>query len=242
MSEMTLEQKEGTSTLQIEARDRGAWWRPLSIAVTASAMALALFMAFVVAPREATMGDLQRIFYFHVSSSWVGYLALLVTFAASILYLRQGARRWDIVAVSSTEIGLLFITQGIISGSIWARPAWGTWWTWDPRLTTSAVLWLMYTAYLLLRQAVAEESRRARLSAVYGVVAFIAVPLNFMAIRWWRAMHPKVLGRTGSGLTSTMQVVLFVCVAAFTILYVTLLSQRVRLGHLEEDVRQLQVR
>jgi heme exporter protein C len=241
MSEINLELREGTSTLSIEAKGRGAWWSSLSLAVTASAMALALFMTFVVAPREATMGDLQRIFYFHVASSWVGYLALLVTFAASILYLRQGARRWDIVAVSSTEIGLLFITQGILSGSIWARPAWGTWWTWDPRLTTSAVLWVMYAAYLLLRQAVAEESRRARLSAVYGVIAFITVPLNFVAIRWWRAMHPKVLGRTGSGLTSTMQVVLFVCVAAFTILYVTLLSQRMRLGHLEEDVHQLHI-
>jgi heme exporter protein C len=238
MSDTIVVPGDTTSTLRISARREGTWFSLLSIAITAGAMALALFMVFIVAPSEATMGDLQRIFYFHVSSSWVGYLALLVTLATSLLYLRRNERHWDMVAASSTEIGLLFITQGIVSGSIWARSAWGTWWTWDPRLTTSAILWLMYAAYLLLRHAVEEESRRARLSAVYGIVAFVAVPLNFMAVRWWRAMHPVVIGRE-SGLTSTMLITLFICIFAFTLLYIVLLSQRVRLERAEEDFRQV---
>ena len=163
-------------------------WRDLTLgdllgAVSSTAMAVALTLVFLVAPREAIMGDLQRIFYFHVSAAWTGYLALLVTCAASVAYLWHGERRWDAVALSSAEIGLVFVTEGIISGSIWAKPTWGMWWTWDPRLTTSAVLWLIYTSYFVLRQAAEEETRRARVAAVYGITGFVAVPLNFMAIR-----------------------------------------------------------
>ena len=208
----------------------------------ALAMAAALIMALLVAPREAIMGDIQRIFYPHVAASWAGYLALLVTFVASVLCLRSGDSRQDLLAASSAEIGLLLITAGIVTGMFWARPIWGTWWTWDPRLTTSAVLWLLYAAYFALRNAIDEPSRRARLAGVYSIIAFVAVPLNFMAIRWWRGMHPRVIAQPGGGLTPMMLATLLVNVAAFTLLYVTLLVMRFRVAQLEEHVQRLRAR
>jgi heme exporter protein C len=219
-------------------------WRRLTLsdllsAVSGVAMAVTLFLVFLVAPREAVMGDIQRIFYYHVSAAWTGYLALLVAFLASLLYLLRRERRWDRLALSSVEIGLIFVTEGIITGSIWAKAAWGVWWTWEPRLTTSAVLWLVYASYLTLRQATEEEGRQARFAAVYGVLGFVAVPINFMAIRWWRTVHPLVLAGTGVHLATSMLAILLLCVAAFTLLYFTLLSYRLRLQRMGEQIQQL---
>jgi len=188
------------------------------------------------------MGDIQRIFYFHVSAAWTGYLALLVALVASLLYLLRGERRHDRLALSSVEIGLIFVTEGIITGSIWAKATWGVWWTWEPRLTTSAVLWLIYASYLTLRQAIEEEAQRARLAAVYGVVGFVAVPINFMAIRWWRTVHPLVLESTGVNLAPAMLATLLFSVATFSLLYYTLLRLRLRLQRIAEQVQQLKRR
>ena len=210
----------------------------LSVA-TAVAMAIALALVFLVAPREAIMGDVQRVFYFHVSAAWTGYLAMLVAFVASLLYILRRDRRWDRLALCSVEVGLVFITQGIITGSIWAKATWGVWWTWEPRLTTSAVLWLIYAAYLTLRQATEEADRRARIAAVYGVVGFVAVPINFMAIRWWRTVHPLVLDSSGVHLAPTMVVTLVFSVVTFTLLCFTLLSHRLRLQELSERIDEL---
>ena len=203
---------------------------------------IAQYLAFIVALLEAVMGNLQRIFYFHVASSWTGYLALFVTFVSGILYLRSRAHTWDLLGHSSAEIGWMFITGGILTGSIWAKTTWGVWWTWDPRLTTSAVLWLAYASYLILRQAMDSPSLRARVGAVYGIVAFVSVPMNFMAIRWWRAAHPLVLESSGSGLSRSMVRVLLFCVFAFTVFYVALLSMRFRLGRASEDLRAIRRR
>ena len=197
--------------------------------ISALSMAAALVFVFLIAPREAVMGDVQRIFYFHVAAAWVGYLALLVAFVGSVLCLTRGSERWDRLSLASVEIGLVFVTECIISGSIWAKATWGVWWTWDPRLTTSAMLWLIYASYLTLRKAVREESRRARIAAVYGVIGFVAVPVNFMAIRWWRTVHPVVLESSGVHLGPTMLATLVFSVVAFTLLYVTLLRLRLRL-------------
>ncbi len=202
------------------------------ILALASAVAIltALGMVFLYAPREATMGDVQRIFYFHVSSAWVGFFAFFVTFLAGILYLVRGERRWDILALSSVEVGLTFIAMAVITGSLWARPVWGTYWTWEPRLTISAVQLLIYVAYGMLRRAVEGAERQARFAAVYGIVAFVTVPLSWFAIRWWRTIHPDILtGGGGMALTPRMVQTLLVSLAAFTLLYVTLLRQRVRL-------------
>jgi heme exporter protein C len=214
----------------------------LLTAVSALSVAVALFLVFLVAPREAVMGDIQRVFYFHVPSAWVGYLALFVSFVASMLFLFRRERQWDRIAHSSVEIGLVYITQGIITGSIWAKATWGVWWTWEPRLTTSAVLWAIYASYLTLRRAMEDPGRRARIAAVYSVLGFVAVPINFMAIRWWRTVHPLVFDSEGSHLTPTMLAVLIFCVVTFSFVYFVLLAFRLRLQRLSDQVQALKRR
>jgi heme exporter protein C len=222
-------------------RSPGAGLRVL-MALAGVWMAVALVFALLLAPTEAVMGAVQRIFYFHVSASWCGYAALLVAFIASLLYLSRREPRWDALALASSELGWVFITQGIVSGSIWAKSVWGIWWTWDPRLTTSAVLWMIYTSYLLLRGAVLERNLRARLAAVYNLAGFVAVPLNFMAIRWWRAAHPLVLDGGGFRIAPGMLTALLVSVGAFSALYVTLLWLRLRVERLQDAIQTLRAR
>jgi len=207
--------------------------------VSAIMIGVALFLVFLVAPQEKEMGDLQRVFYFHVPSAWVGYLALLVAFVASILYLVRRNRRWDDVALASVEIGLVFMTQGIITGSVWAKATWGVWWTWEPRLTTSAVLWVIYASYLTLRRTIEERDRQARLAAVYSILGFVSVPINFMAIRWWRTVHPLVFEGGSSNLEPSMLAVLIFSVVTFTVFYFSLLTLRLRLAATEAQVQQL---
>jgi heme exporter protein C len=203
----------------------------------------ALGMVFLYAPREATMGDVQRIFYFHVASAWVGFFAFFVTFLAGVTYLARGGRRWDILALSSVEIGLTFIAMAVVTGSLWARPVWGTYWTWEPRLTISAVQLLIYVAYRMLRASIEGPERRARFAAVYGVVAFVTVPLSWFAIRWWRTIHPDILtGGGGMAIAPRMVHTLLVALAAFTLLYATLLRQRVRLERAADALARLRAR
>ena len=216
--------------------------RGLQILNIASAglLVVATGLVFLYAPQERTMGEVQRIFYFHVPSAWVSFLAFLATFVAGIAYLRGGNRRWDIVARSSVEVGLLFTVMTIITGSIWARPAWNTWWTWDPRLTTYTIMALIYVAYIMLRQGLEDPERRARFAAVYGIVGFISVPITFMSIRWWRTIHPVVFRVDAIDVDGQMMVALLVALAAFTLLYVYLLKLRVGLEHLQIRVETLQ--
>ena len=190
----------------------------------------ALGMVFLYAPRELTMGDVQRIFYFHVASAWVGFFGFFVTFLAGVVYLTQGGRRWDILGLSSVEVGLTFIIMTVVTGMLWARPVWGTYWTWEPRLTISAVQLLIYVAYAMLRGSIEGAEREARFAAVYGIVAFVTVPLSWFAIRWWRTIHPDILtGGEGMAVTPRMIQTLIVSILAFTALYGTLLRQRIRL-------------
>jgi heme exporter protein C len=204
---------------------------------------VALYLALAGAPdadlQSETGRYAQRIIYFHIATAWVGFLAFFVTFVASIGYLRTQARRWDIVALSSAEIGTVFMLGVLISGSIWAKPAWGVWWVWDERLTISLIQFLVYVGYLMLRVSVEDPARRARFAAVYGIVAFISVPINFVAIRLWRTQHPLMFGSSGGGLGSNMIFVFFFCLSAFTIWYVTLMWHRIRLERFRDDVQQL---
>ncbi|HHS97442.1 MAG TPA: cytochrome C assembly protein [Chloroflexi bacterium] len=210
--------------------------------LSAAAVLIALGMVFLYAPREATMGDVQRIFYFHVASAWVGFFAFFVTFLAGIAYLARGGRRWDILALSSVEVGLTFITMAVVTGSLWARPVWGTYWTWEPRLTISALQLLIYLAYGMLRGAIESPERRARFAAVYGIVAFVTVPLSWFAIRWWRTIHPDILtGGEGMAITPRMVHTLLVSLAAFTLMYVTLLRARIRLERAADAVYRLRM-
>jgi len=201
----------------------------------------ALWMVFGYAPREATMGDVQRIFYFHVASAWVGFFGFFVTFVASIVYLVREERRWDIVAASSAEVGLAFITMTLLTGMLWARPVWGVYWTWEPRLTISAVQWLLYVAYVMLRGSVASPEREARFAAVYGIMAFVTVPLSWSAIRWWRTLHPQVVSGEGMAITPKMVQTLLTSIGVFTLVYVTLLRQRIRLALVQDALTALQL-
>jgi heme exporter protein C len=210
--------------------------------VSAVAVLVALGMVFLYAPQEATMGDVQRIFYFHVASAWVGFFAFFVTCLASVAYLVRGGRRWDILALSSVEIGATFIAMTVVTGSLWARPVWGTYWTWEPRLTISAVQLLIYAAYGMLRASVEEPERKARFAAVYGIAAFVTVPLSWFAIRWWRTIHPDILTGAGMALTPRIVHALLVSLAAFTLLYATLLRQRIRLERAADALARLRLR
>jgi len=220
------------------------------LAVVALLMVVAIILVFGVAPDPANLATsverfAQRIFYFHVPNWWVGFLAFLVAAVAGVLYLTSGHEKWDVIEVSSIEIGLTFTTIGLITGSIWARPTWNTWWTWDPRLTTAAVGWLMYVAYLMLRSALDNPQRRARFAAVFSILAFLDVPVIFMAIRWWRTIHPMVIGSGGDqalgGFTlgPTIRLVFFFCLAVFTLLYVVLMVLRTRAEFLSRRVELL---
>jgi heme exporter protein C len=216
--------------------------------VTVVLMVAALALVFFYAPRERSMGEVQRIFYFHVPIAWDSFLAFAVTLIASIAFLRTGKADWDRTASMSVEIGLVFTLMAIASGSIWARPAWNTWWTWDPRLTTYTIMALIYVAYLMLRQGIDDPSRRARFAAVYGIVGFVSVPITFFSIRWWRTIHPVIIGSgspTASGgfdMTSPMKVVFFFCLFAITVLYFCFLANRLRLQKFAERVDELKAK
>ncbi len=206
-------------------------------------MVVALAMVFLYAPREAVMGDVQRIFYFHVASAWVGFFGFFVTFLAGVAYLISGQRRWDALALSSVEVGLTFITMTVVTGSLWAKPAWGTYWTWEPRLTISAVQLLIYVAYLMLRGSVEGAEQRARLASVYGIVAFVTVPLSWFAIRWWRTIHPDVLtGGDRMAIAPRMIHTLVVSIGAFTLLYATLLSLRMDLESMRDKLSRVRLK
>lgn len=201
----------------------------------------ALALAFLVAPPEVTMGDRQRIMYFHVASAWNAYLAFFVVFISSILYLRKGERRWDRLALSSAELGVFFTTMALVSGSIWGRSVWGVWWTWDPRLTTTLILWFLYLGYLLLRSG-EEDPRRARLAAVLGIIGFVDVPIIHMSVVWWQSLHPVVIRVGKVDMEPLMVLALVSAVFAFTALYFYLLRYRLGLEGLRERMMLLRER
>ena len=207
--------------------------------LTMAAMIAALYAVFIYVPTERVMGIVQRIFYFHAPCAWVGFLAFFVVFLASILYLWKRRQQWDMLAFSSAEIGVVFTTLVLVTGPIWAKPVWGTWWTWDPRLTTTLILWLIYVSYLVLRNAIDDEERRARLSAVLGILGFIDVPIDFMAIRWWRTIHPAIIKSQGFQLNQAMLLTLLISLSAFTLLYAYLLVHRLRLERMRLQVEGL---
>ncbi len=200
-------------------------------------MLASIYMVFVYAPTDKNLGDVQRIFYFHVSSAWIAFLAFFLVFLASILYLKKKTRKWDILALSSAEIGVLLTSLVLITGPIWAKPIWYTWWTWDARLTTTLVLWLIYVAYLMLR-SYSEGSRGSNFAAVFAILGFVDVPIVFMAIRWWRTQHPGPVmgGGEGAGLPPAMLYTLLVSLAAFTLLFIYLLLLRIKLATIRDEI------
>jgi heme exporter protein C len=217
-----------------------AFWKALPY-LTLLSMLLALYGAFIYAPREKTMGDLQRIFYFHVASWWIAFLAYGVVFGSSVAYLATRKRDYDSLALSSAEIGVVFTSIGLLTGPLWAKPAWGVYWTWDARLTTALVLWLIYVAYLMLRRYVSDEAKRANLAAVTGIIGFVDVPIVYFSIRWWRTQHPQpvIMGGSGSGLHPHMFHALMMSLAAFFFLYLWLLEKRWSVEQAHEEIEHL---
>ena len=192
------------------------------------------FVGLFVAPPDADQGDLQRLMYVHVPSAWLAYLAFFVVFVCSVQYLRTRRTRWDRVAHASAEIGVLFTALAIALGSIWGKPVWGVWWTWDPRLTTTAILLLIYLGYLSVRRISDSPAQRAKWSAVIGVVGFVDVPIVHLSVTWWRSLHqpPSVLRPGSPTLAPSMLFALLFAVAAFTLVYAYLMVLRLRVERL----------
>jgi heme exporter protein C len=216
--------------------------------VTAVLFAVAVGLVFFYAPLERTMGQVQRVFYFHVATAWVGMLGFLVAAVVGVIYLIRKERRYDIVGLAAVEISLVFFFITIVSGSIWARPSWGTWWTWDPRLTTATIVELVYAAYLMLRSGIEDPDRRARFGAVYAILGFLSVPLTFASIRLLRTIHPVVIGGGSAAaegefsMTPKMLQTFLFSLLVFSFLFVDLLWHRIRLGRLADKVEQLRLK
>jgi len=207
-------------------------------------MALSLYAVFIYAPIERTQGPPQKIFYFHVPLAWDAYLAFFCTLIGSVAYLRTSKRSWDVLAYSAAEIGVVFTTLVLISGSIWGKTIWGAWWAWDARLTSTLVMWFIYVAYLMLRSSIGHTTARAaRYGAVLGIVGFIDVPIVHMSVTWWRTLHPQptIANPAGPTLPGSMLATFFLCLIAFTVFFAWLLRQRMAIEQLRHEVDDLSV-
>lgn len=208
-------------------------------AITLPGMAVAIWMAFFYAPTDAIQGEPQRIFYFHVPVAWVGMLAFVVMAVAGILYLKNKNERWDWIARASAEIGTVFITLALITGSIWGRTTWGTWWTWDARLTTTLILWFVYVGYLMLRSYMGRTEASARAGAVMSIICVIDVPIIYESVNWWRTLHPSAEVGVQGALPPSVVLTLMVSLAVFTILYAVLMIQAYQLQRTQTLAQRL---
>lgn len=226
---------------------RNKWLLGLSILSTLAIIGAAV-RVFAFTPTEREMGLVQKIFYFHLATAWVGMLGFLAAGGAGVMYLIKRTRKWDVVGLAAVEVGMVFVLITILTGMIWAHRTWGTWWTWDPRLTTAAIMELAYAAYLMLRAGLDDPERRARFGAVYAIIAMISVPMTFFSIRFFRTIHPVLIGGVDPlnadkmGMSDEMTITLMLCLAAFSVVFVTLLWHRIRLGQLQEKLEQARLK
>ncbi len=216
----------------------------LSTLLVTVLMCLAGYAALFVAPDERTMHAAQRIFYFHVPSWIAMFVAFFIAAIGNIAYLTSRSPKWDWLSVAGAEVGVVCCTIGLLTGPLWGKPAWGIWWTWDPRLTTTFVLWLLYISYLLLRGMVEDAERRARISAVFGLFAFLDVPLVYVSNRFGRTQHPAPVffGGPNAGVDPTMGRVLLLCVIAVLGIMITILLDRYRLERLRHELGELRLK
>lgn len=202
-------------------------------ALAGLSLAAAHWFIWAYAPIEKVMGPTQKIFYLHVPLAWWGFASFAVTFGASIAYLAKRKPGADLLAGVAAEVGVVFTTLALITGMLWGRHSWGVWWTWDPRLTTTLIMWFTYAAYLVLRSSATDDGRRGLVCAGLGVVAFLDVPLVFYSARMWRSVHPAVFGQEGGGLAPEMLTALLVSLGAMGLFWLALLWLRVRLAGFE---------
>ena len=212
------------------------------------AIGVATYFALFLAPTELVMGEVQRVFYFHVGTGWVALLGFVIASIAGIAYLITKNMMWDRFGLAAVEVSAMFFLITIVLGSIWARPAWNTWWTWDVRLTSAAITELIFIAYFMLRQGIEDPEKRARFGAVYTLLGGLSAPITFMVIRLFRSIHPVVVGNPsaaaqgGFDMSVDMRNTLFIALIAFTILFIDFIWHRIRLGGLQEKVEQLKLK
>lgn len=216
--------------------------RTLTTLILAGLFFFAGYAVFFIAPDEATMHAIQRIFYFHASSGWAAMEGTAIVFVANIAYLWKRQPKWDWLAVSAVEVSLAFWTVILVTGPIWAHPVWGIWWAWDWRLTLTLILWILYVAYLILRTLIDDFERRAASSAIFGIFVFLGVPLDYLSIRIWRTQHPQPVLFGGQGsLDPIMAKVFFSCAGLMTFLMIVLIIQRYRLERLKYEAEEMRL-
>ena len=205
-------------------------------------MLVDLYLIFMVAPTDSVLGHVQRVFYFHVPLAVMSFLAFFLVFIGSIAYLVRRNQIWDSFAHAATEVGVVFVTLALITGVIWARPVWGVWWTWEPRLTTTLILWLIYVASLMARSYAPNRPKGAIYASVVGIVGFCDVPIVYLSVQWWRSIHPSpVVGplADAAALPTVMLLVLLFSFLTFLVLFSYLVMERMMLRNAEDSVRQL---
>jgi len=216
--------------------ERGLIW------ILLPAIPIALYFAFLYAPTEQVMGEVQRIFYFHVASGWIALLSFFFVFIGGVLYLWKRKVVYDHFAHAACEVGVLFTTIVLITGPIWAKPAWNVWWTWDPRLTSTLILWFIFVAYLLFRASLRHHPSIRTYASVYGIIGFVDVPIVWMSIRWWRTIHPQVISMEKINMDPKMWTAAWVSFLALSLLYTVLMIYRMRLEKMQENVDSIQER
>ncbi len=205
-------------------------------------MLMNIYFIFMIAPTDAVLGHVQRVFYFHVPIAIMSFLAFFLVFIASLMYLFKRSTRWDSFAHASAEVGVIFVTLALITGIIWARPVWNTWWTWEPRLTTTLILWLIYVAYLMVRSYAPTQSKGAIYAAVVGIIGFVDVPIVYYSVVWWRSIHPSpVVGpfAQSDALDGTMALILLYSLVTFVFFFAYIVMERMELKTSEESLGRI---
>ena len=211
-----------------------------TLLISAVIFLISLYLIFIWVPTEINQGIAQRIFYFHVPIGWLGMISIIIVAISSFIHLITKNEKWDNLAYSSAELGIIFASLILVTGSIWAKPIWGVWWTWEPRLTTTLILWLIYVAYLMVRSYAPNRSQGSLYAAAIGIIGFIDVPIVYYSVQWWRSIHPSaVVGpfAESGALEPIMTKILLVSLVAFAALFLLLLNQRVSVKK-QEDLLQ----
>lgn len=215
------------------------WWTVLGLAGALTVL-VGLYMAFLYAPTDVEQGNAYRIFYVHVPMAWLAYLAYGALFVGAVGYLWKRDLKWDRLARAGAELGFVFTTLVLITGSLWGRPIWGAWWQWEARLTTTLVLWFIYLSYFLVRSFSADIERAARISAVIAIIGAVDLPIIHQSVKWWRTLHPEpvVLDTSGPNLENSMLATLLVCFAGFTMMFVYMTWMRVRVERVRDALNE----
>ena len=211
--------------------------RDVLLVASAVLMAATLYLVHLWVPTEQNLGVSQRIFYFHVPLGWIGMVSIVIVAVASVMHLLTGRRRWDDLAYSTAELGIIYASLILVTGAIWGKPVWGVWWTWDPKLTTTLVLWFIYVGYLMARAYGPAGTQGRRFAAVIALIGAVDAPIIYMATNWWRTAHPE--NNVPGDLDGRILLTLLVSVAAFTVMYVYLLMERYSLRKSESDLDEL---